>query len=164
LAKSNFASYRQTKEAELRVEANPANALHEQLAAKKAEKRALMAKIDYEIATIKMELQGLGVPISKTERTKQLAEQLRDEKASLDAAFTAEVNSRLQRGATVQELIKECGASTGTVFYNASRAGRVPEQPIVAQEFSIDSEEWVYSEHSGVHRYSFNQDMTLPCG
>lgn len=159
--KRNFTHYRAARKLELQAEDGEASSLQAQLKMLKEERRVLLARIDHKIAGVKLALFSNGVPLSPTERNKQIDAKLRDEKRELDEQFAAVINARTQRGETIADLIKECGATQGAVFYSAQNQTRAPQVARVEQTREVSEEEWTYSDHSGVHRYALNQDMTL---
>lgn len=159
--KQNFPHYRAARKLELQAEDGGVNSLQTQLKALKEERRVLLARIDHKIAGVKLELFNNGVPTSPTERNRQIDAKLRDEKRELDEQFAAVVNARTQRGESIADLVKECGATQGAVFYAAASQARAPQAARVEPTRDLANEEWAYSNHSGVHRYALNQDMTL---
>lgn len=158
--KRGFSAYRAKRLLELQDESSEVNAIHIQLQAAKAERAAFLTKIDQRIATLKLQLLSSGVAVSPTERKRQRTEELRLEKSELDADFAAEVSARMQAGSTIADLVRETGAANGTMFYNSQGLVRTVKAPSNVRVATVD-EEWTYSDQRSVHRYAFNQDMTL---
>lgn len=162
--KQNFSSYRTIRERELLGADTQASSLVRQLEAVQMERKEFLINSDYRIGQLKIQIAQLGVPVTKTERKRWVDAQIRDEKAAIDQAFSLEVKARLDSGSVVQDLVKECGSKSPSIFYNATKS--LSSETVVesyaapAPEFNADIE-WEYSDHRPVHRYAFNPERTL---
>lgn len=163
--KQNFASYRTVREQELLGGNTEATPLVRQLEAVQLERKEFLLHSDHRIGQLKLDIAKLGVPTTKTERKRWVDAQIRDEKADVDQSFALEVKSRMDAGAAVADLVKECGAKSPSIFYNATKGltgSYVSEnRTSTAPPVDISETVWEYSTHRPVHRYAFNSERTL---
>lgn len=157
--KTSFNEYRSEAEEFEYSADNPTNDLYAERDKLRAELKLVTTRINARLSEIDFKMLEAGVPKSKSDRKRAFDIRMRDERKQADKAFQAEVVASQERGLSVPDMMEDCGAPNGAVFYNALRAVKANEFPTDSTEHvNMDDIEWRYSDHTGVHRYAISTD------
>lgn len=158
--KMNFQASKSRLEKEFMAEVGRADEVITKIADLKNEKRLTMARIDLEILQLTAELASEGVPQNKSQKVNYVKDKMREAKFSVKINFEKELRRRYADGATIPDLVRECGAPHPAAFYSLLKQPVSPELEKLEEETDnkLIEYEWDYVDNRGAHRYAFNKE------